>query len=103
MEVKVVSLMNVTDPDMTFLGVKVGVLEDLAAREIFAEIVRLVAQKYVDAHYAEIVANLDQHAIANLSIAEAAKKIAEQIALRPLPIDTGAIAREVASRIRKHG
>jgi hypothetical protein len=101
MEVKLMPMKTPTDPDMTFLGVKVSQLEDIAAREIFAEIVRLVAQKYVDAHYAEIAAMLDQQAIANLSIAEAAKKIAEQIALRPVPIDTASIAREVARRIRR--
>lgn len=53
---------------------------------IFAEVVRLIAQKYVEDHYEEIAAKLDQNAVASLAIAEAGKKIAEEIRSKPTVI-----------------
>jgi hypothetical protein len=50
---------------------------------IYEEIVRLIAQRYVEENYAEIVSKLDQQAIANLAIADSGKKIAEEIRVRP--------------------
>lgn len=43
-----------------------------------------IAQRYFEEHYIEIAAKLDQQAIANLSIAYAGKKIAEEIRSRPV-------------------
>lgn len=45
-----------------------------------------IAERYVDEHYAEIVARLDQQAIANLAVADSGKKIAEEIRTRPVVI-----------------
>lgn len=50
---------------------------------IMAKIAQSVADKYVEEHYAEIAARLDQNAIANSAIAEAGKKIAEEIQRKP--------------------
>ena len=50
---------------------------------IFQEVVRQIATRYVEEHYQEIAAKLDQNAIANLAIAEASKKIAEEIQRQP--------------------
>lgn len=52
-----------------------------------------IAAKYVEEHYGEIAARLDQNAIANLAIADAGKKIAEEIKTRPV------ILREPGARI----
>jgi hypothetical protein len=43
-----------------------------------------IAERYVEEHYAEIVAKLDQQAIANLAVADSGKKIAEEIRTRPV-------------------
>lgn len=51
---------------------------------IFREVVSKVAQRYVEENYPELVAKLDQQAIANLAIAESGKKIAEEIKTRPV-------------------
>ena len=83
MAVKLNPVQSATDPDMTFLGVKISHLEEAADAAVFREIVKIVAQRYVDAHFAEIMAKLDQNAIANLAVAECAKKIAEEIQRRP--------------------
>src|SRR6266702_6782177 len=53
------------------------------AYSILHTIAEKVAEKYVEEHYAELTAKLDQNAIANLAIAEASKKIAEEIERRP--------------------
>lgn len=86
MAVTLTPVQSATDPDQTFLGVKVSHLEEALNAAVFREIVAIVAQRYVDAHYSEIVAELDQRAIANLAVAGAAKKIAEEIHRRPTVI-----------------
>lgn len=53
---------------------------------ILSRIADAIAEKYVAEHYGEIAAKLDQNAIANLAIAEASKKIAEEIRARPTVI-----------------
>lgn len=70
------TMYEVTLPD-TFL------FSDQFAYEVVRQIAEAVATKYVDEHYAEIAALLDQNAIANLAIADAGKKIAEEIQRRP--------------------
>jgi len=50
------------------------------------KVVTLIAERYVSEHYAEIITKLDQQAIANLAIADAGKKIAEEIRTRPVVI-----------------
>jgi hypothetical protein len=52
---------------------------------ILHRIVELVAEKYVQENYPQLVAKIDQQAIANLVIAESGKKIAEEIRLTPPP------------------
>ena len=56
---------------------------DVTARETAHLIAKAIADKFVGEHYADIVANLNQEAIANLAIAEASKKIAEEIQRKP--------------------
>jgi hypothetical protein len=67
--------------------------EETVAREcmdaIVGEIVQSIAAKYVEEHYAEITAKLDQNAIANLAVAESGKKIAEEIRTRPVVLHDG--------------
>lgn len=53
------------------------------AIQILEECAHLIAKRYVDEHYGEIVARLDQNAIARLAIADAGKKIAEEIRSSP--------------------
>jgi hypothetical protein len=54
---------------------------------ILAKIAGLIAERYVEQNYAAIIAKLDQAAIANLAIADAAKKIAEEIRVKPTVIE----------------
>ena len=67
--------------------------EDSIARNcmdaIVGEIVQSIAAKYVEEHYAEIAAKLDQNAIANLAVAESGKKVAEEIRTRPVVLHDG--------------
>jgi len=48
------------------------------ATAIAEQIAKVLAERYVQEHYAEIAAKLDQQAIANLAMAKAAKDIAEE-------------------------
>jgi hypothetical protein len=67
------------------------------ATEIFSRIAAMIAERYVEEHFAEIVAKLDQNAIANLAVADAAKKIAEEIRMRP------EIIRETRTQVYQRG
>lgn len=58
-------------------------IESYAAKVLIDRIVDLIAQRYVEENYPQVVAKLDQQAIANLVIAESGKKIAEEIRLTP--------------------
>jgi hypothetical protein len=82
--VNVESFVNASDRSITvavnfkdFIGSSLGA--------IVGEVVRLVAIRYVEENYSQLVAKLDQQAIANLIIAESGKKIAEEIKLTPPP------------------
>lgn len=55
-------------------------------RAIISEIVQRVAERYVQENYTALIASLDPQAIANLAIADAGKKIAEEIRLKPTVI-----------------
>ena len=59
------------------------VVRDYTVKAIVDRICQAVADRYVLEHYPELVAKLDQNAIANLAIAEASKKIAEEIQRQP--------------------
>ena len=59
------------------------VFEAHTAYRIADKIADAIATRYVEEFYGEIVAKLDQNAIANLAIAEASKKIAEEIQRQP--------------------
>ena len=88
-EVKHYETMSPTDPCGSGMTVVAKIpssifLDDYGARILEHEICRAVAEKYVAEHYAEIVAKLDQNAIANLAVADAGKKIAEEIRTRPV-------------------
>ncbi|SRR6266851_2929861 len=65
-------------------------IQDHLGAEMCSAILRLVAEKiadkYVEEHYAELAAKLDQQAIANLAIADSGKKIAKEIRTRPVVI-----------------
>jgi len=52
-------------------------------------IIERVADRYVEEHYTELAMRLDQQAIANLAVAEAGKKIAEEIRVRPTILREG--------------
>jgi hypothetical protein len=101
MKVELMPQQDPTDSDRTYLGVKISALEDVAAAEVLRAVVRIVAERYVEAHYAEICAHFDQTAIANLAVADAGKKIAEEIRMKPPQIDTKEIAREIATLVRR--
>ncbi len=59
------------------------VITENASVIIMKEICSAIATRYVQDYYPEIASKLNQNAIASLSIAEAAKKIAEEIRLKP--------------------
>lgn len=89
MEVKVMSSLNVDDPleDRLIVSATISPLqfiEKYSESRIMDEICSRIAEKFVADHYAEIAAKLDSQAIANLSIADAGKKIAEAISARPV-------------------
>ena len=68
---------TVSDSDMMLNRVQDAILANICER---------IAERYVEEHYAEIAARLDQNAIANLAIADAGKKIAEEIRTKPTVI-----------------
>ena len=65
---------------------------------IIGEIGRLVAERYVEENYGELVGKMDQQAIANLAIADAGKKIAEEIRLKPTVVRERETRTEVYQR-----
>jgi hypothetical protein len=52
-------------------------------QQVLELIAKGIADCYVQEHYQEIAALLDQNAIANLAVADAGKKIAEEIRSKP--------------------
>jgi predicted transcriptional regulator len=81
-EVKTEIYRSATDDSMT-ISAKFGPLTNIinahSMQVLVQRIACAIADRYVAEHYAEIMAKLDQNAIANLAIAEAGKKIAEEI------------------------
>ena len=73
----------------------VAALEKQTALGIAHLIAEKIAERYVAEHFAEIAAQLDQNAIANLAVAEASKKIAQEIERSPKP-------RPVVSEVHNH-
>ena len=65
---------------------------------ILHTIAEKVAERYVEEHFAELSAKLDQNAIANLAIADASKKIAEEIRTHPVVLHDKETKREVYQR-----
>lgn len=51
---------------------------------ILDKIASAIAERYVADHYVDIIAKLDQNAIANLAVADAGKKIAAEIRTHPV-------------------
>src|SRR2546429_99451 len=91
---------NSVDDGSTYVQAKFSDADLFAERSadaIHELVCRVIADRYVQEHYAEIAAKLDQNAIANLSIAEASKKIAEEIQRRPN------IVREVKTQMYQRG
>jgi len=68
------------------------------AYSILHTIAEKVAERYVEEHFAELTSRLDQNAIANLAIAEASKKIAEEIRTQPVVLHNKETNREVYQR-----
>ena len=78
----------------------VSITDRLLGGDEFAEFVmrtiaEKVAEKYVQEHYGELSAKLDQQAISNLAIADSGKKIAEEIRSRPTVLHDKETKREV--------
>ena len=53
------------------------------AEGILREILEQIATRYVEEHYVELAAKLDQNAIATLAVAAASKQVAEAITVKP--------------------
>ena len=70
--------------------------EQASAIAIVDKIAQVVADKYVAEHYQEIVALIDQNAIATLVVAESGRKIAEEIRSQPRIVET--VKREIYQR-----
>jgi hypothetical protein len=83
--VEVKTAKSVSD-NSTYIQAKisdVSLITEHMAMAIYRNISEQIAERYVRENYAQIAAKLDQNAIANLAIAEASKKIAEEIQRRP--------------------
>ena len=70
------------DMKTTFAATIQDTLCEATAFGLARLIAEKIADKYVEEHYVEIAARLDQQAIASLAIADSAKKIAEEIRMR---------------------
>ena len=68
-----------------------------ASSEILCRIVAAIAERYVAEHYQEIVALIDQQAIATLAVAEAGAKIRETLE-RKIPDKVLEVERTVLAR-----
>jgi len=98
MEVEVTQHQSPAD-DSTYIAAKfsnVTLMLERMAGAIYKIICERIAERYVQENYPAIAAKLDQEAIANLAIAESAKKIAEEIKLRPVIVKE--VEREVYQR-----
>lgn len=98
-----VEVKTIPNPDMTKVSLMATfdqnqMLSSEMVRFLFEEVAALVAQRYVEEHYAELVANLDQQAISNLAIADAGKKIAEEIRSQPRVVHDKETKTEVYQR-----
>jgi hypothetical protein len=84
-EMEIKTYRSALDNSMTFAAKfsSLDIVEEQTAMGIVREIVHLVAERYVQENYPQLVAKIDQQAIANLVIAESGKKIAEEIRLTP--------------------
>ena len=60
-----------------------ALMDEHAVTAMYRLICEKVAERYVAENFPQIAAKLDQNAIANLAIAEASKKIAEEIQRKP--------------------
>jgi hypothetical protein len=86
-EISVTSMKSQTD-DSTYVTAKFRpdvLSSDYVVNGIVNRVCELIAERYVKENYPQLVAKLDQQAIANLVIAESGKKIAEEIRLAPPP------------------
>ena len=91
-DIKITTYRNVNDMGITISAQVSDVttaMDNYAAAELVHEIARLIAERYVAENYAELVKNLDQQAIANLAVADAGKKIAEEIRSKPTVLHDG--------------
>lgn len=85
-EIKTLSCPSASDPNGGKFVVS-AVFENFPAlmgAAVLDEVVHLIAEKFVKENYGELVAKLDQQAIANLAVADSGKKIAEEIRTRPV-------------------
>lgn len=74
---------NSTDRFITARFSQEVLMASTMADALVVEIMRKIAERYVEEHYGEIAAKLNPEAIANLAIAESARKIGEEIRCRP--------------------
>lgn len=61
-------------------------LQQDVAHLIESEVVKQIAARYVEENYAQLVAKLDQVAIANLAIAAAGQAVAKEIGEHPIVV-----------------
>jgi hypothetical protein len=85
-EIKTYQSASITDPmdNKVVVAATFSDYPTLMGSAILNEIVRQIAEKFVEENYASLVSKLDQQAIANLAIADSGKKIAEEIRTRPV-------------------
>lgn len=99
MDVEVTTHRSVTS-DTTHIVAKfsdVTLVTENMAVAIYKIVCERIAERFCQEHYADIAGKLDQEAIANLAIAESAKKIAEEIRLRPV------VLKEVERQVYQRG
>lgn len=67
MEIKLTNFKSATEPETTFLGVKISMLEIATAELVLREVVKVIAEKYVAEHYAEIAKGIDFSTISKMA------------------------------------
>jgi hypothetical protein len=79
MPVKIQSIADPTSTDMKYMISVESTVSRFIAEEFVAIAARMIAEKYVEEHYQEIAALIDQNALATLSVAEAASAVKKSL------------------------
>src|SRR5258708_316501 len=86
MAIKLTTHLSPSDPSKMCVAAHFDNHLQVAAQLIEIEVVKQIAARYVEENYAQLVAKLDQVAIANLAIAAAGQAVAKEIGEHPIVV-----------------